>query len=182
MWFDVAVVRLTLLAHASTEAQRAVRFPADEPLSQRGRRELGRAAAPVADRVVVAPERRTTETAAALGATAGVDPALRDLDYGDWAGLAMDEVPAAGLHEWLTDPHAAPHGGESVAALGDRVAGWLDELAPGRVVAVTHPAVIRAATGYALGAGPRSFWRIDVRPLARVRLHGRSGRWSLRLD
>ncbi|RIK03922.1 MAG: histidine phosphatase family protein, partial [Acidobacteria bacterium] len=36
MWFDDAVVRLTLLAHASTEAQRAVRFPADEPLSQRG--------------------------------------------------------------------------------------------------------------------------------------------------
>ncbi len=137
MWFDDAVVRLTLLAHASTEAQRAVRFPADEPLSQRGRRELGRVVAPVADRVVVAPERRTTETAAALGATAAVDPALRDLDYGDWAGLA---------------------------------------------IAVTHPAVIRAATGYALGAGPRSFWRIDVRPLARVRLHGRSGRWSLRLD
>lgn len=49
MWFDDAVVRLTLLAHASTEAQRAARFPADEPLSQRGRRELGRAVAPVAE-------------------------------------------------------------------------------------------------------------------------------------
>ncbi|OOL28156.1 histidine phosphatase, partial [Rhodococcus rhodochrous] len=44
------MVRLVLLAHASTEAQRAVRFPADEPLSQRGRRELERAVAPVADR------------------------------------------------------------------------------------------------------------------------------------
>lgn len=176
-----AVVRLVLLAHASTEAQRAVRFPADEPLSQRGRRELERAVAPVADRVVAAPERRAVETAAALGTTAVVDRALRDLDYGNWAGRAMDEVPAESLQQWLTDPHAAPHGGESIAELTERVARWLDGLAPGRIVAVAHPAVIRAATVYALGAPPAGFWRIDVRPLAQVRLHGRGGRWSLRL-
>ncbi|OOL28057.1 histidine phosphatase, partial [Rhodococcus rhodochrous] len=51
----------------------------------------------------------------------------------------------------------------------------------GRVVAVTHPAVIRAATVHAFGAPAAGFWRIDVRPLAQVRLHGRGGRWSLRL-
>ena len=50
----------------------------------------------------------------------------------------------------------------------------------GRVVAVTHPAVIRAAIVHALGAPPASLWRIDVEPLSLTRLHHGSGGWSLR--
>nr|BFE80044.1 hypothetical protein GCM10020093_026450 [Planobispora longispora] len=57
--------------------------------------------------------------------------------------------------------------------------GWLSAAGPGRTVAVTHPAVVRAAVVHALGAPARSFWRVDVAPLARVSLTGRGGRWRL---
>jgi broad specificity phosphatase PhoE len=83
--------------------------------------------------------------------------------------------------DWLTDPTQAPHGGESVVDLLDRVAGWLASLEPSRTVAVTHPAVVRAAILVALSAPPKSFWRIDIAPVSHTVLHLREGRWTLRL-
>ncbi len=60
-----------------------------------------------------------------------------------------------------------------------RVSGWLSAAAPGRTVAVTHPAIVRAAVVHVLDAPTRSFWRVDAAPLARVTLTGRAGRWRL---
>ncbi|MBS9375524.1 histidine phosphatase family protein [Rhodococcus sp. B50] len=176
------MTRLFLVAHASTLATEQARFPCDEPISERGRREFERASAPVVDRWVCAPERRTNDTVRAFGFPAEIDPALRELDYGTWAGTAMDDVPESELEEWLTDPAAAPHGGESVVDLLGRVRTWLAARDDGyeRVAAVTHPAVVRAATVCALDAPAAAFWRVDVRPLDVVRLHGRPGRWTLR--
>src|SRR5689334_23413628 len=59
---------------------------------------------------------------------------------------------------WLTDPTRAPHGGESVVDLISRVGGWMDTLTArrGRLVAVTHPAVVRAAILVALDAPAKS--------------------------
>lgn len=178
-----AVLRLQLLTHASTDAQTVARFPTDEPLCVRGRRELARATPPVVDVALTAPERRAVDTAAALGLHAEADPALRDLDYGAWAGLSMAAVPPADLTAWLTDPHAAPHGGESIVALLDRTRCWLDSMAAGsgRWLAVTHPSVVRAAVVCAVGAPASAFWRIDVRPATITRLHARGGTWTLRL-
>ncbi|MBG0816780.1 histidine phosphatase family protein [Planomonospora sp. ID82291] len=131
-----------------------------------------------------APERRCLQTAEALGLRAGPDPLLADWDHGRWRGMTLAEVEAAEpaeLAAWLTDPAAAPHGGESVLDLLGRVSGWLSAVAPGRTVAVTHPAVVRAAVVHALDAPARSFWRVDAAPLTRVALTGRGGRWRLRL-
>ena len=96
----------------------------------------------------------------------------------------IDEVQAEepeALAEWLRDPQAAPHGGESVVALIERVATWLDAqmATPAKIVAVTHASVIRAAMVHAIEAGPRSFWRIDVAPLSVTRLSANNGRWTL---
>jgi len=54
---------------------------------------------------------------------------------------------AEALQAWINDPQAAPHGGESVMQLSERVAAWLTSLqgASGHIVAVTHPFVVRAA-------------------------------------
>jgi broad specificity phosphatase PhoE len=62
-----------------------------------------------------------------------------------------------------------------------RVAVWLGEqlATKGKVLAVTHASVIRAAIVHAIEAGPRSFWRIDVAPLSVARLSGHDGRWTL---
>ena len=49
-------------------------------------------------------------------------------------------------------------------------------------MAVTHPAVIRAAILVALDAPPKSFWRIDIAPVSRTVLHFRGQAWTLRSD
>src|SRR5262249_34589761 len=74
-------------------------------------------------------------------------------------------------------------GGESIADLIERVDGWLASLTDDtlRTVAVTHPAVIRAAILLALDAPPKSFWRIDIAPLSQIAIHFRGGPWTLRL-
>ncbi len=173
------VVRLALVSHGATEAVREARFPADESLNSVGLRDVAKCAPMTAERVLVAPELRAVETAAALGLTGATDPALRDIDYGEWRGLAMDKVPADQVAVWLADPAASPHGGESIVELIDRVRGWMAEATTTQTLAVTHPSVIRAAVLLTLDAPPKSFWRIDIPPLSITRLHYR-GAWTLR--
>jgi broad specificity phosphatase PhoE len=69
----------------------------------------------------MSPALRASQTADALKLDATVEPMLRDCDYGRWTGRALDEVQAQepeAVTEWLRNPMAAPHGGESVLALG----------------------------------------------------------------
>jgi broad specificity phosphatase PhoE len=135
------------------------------------------------DRCFTSPTLRASETAEALELVATIEPALRDCDYGQWTGRTLEEVQAQdpqGIAEWLRNPEAAPHGGESVVALMARVSTWLDgqKAMPGIVVAVTHASVIRAAIVCALEAEPRSYWHIDVAPLSLTRI-SHHGRWTL---
>jgi broad specificity phosphatase PhoE len=177
------VVRLTLVSHAMTDAMAAGRFPTDEPLNSVGHRqvdasiELG-----LADTAYCGPEKRTRQSAELLGLRATIDSRLADLDCGRWRGDVLGGVPPADLAVWLTDPAQAPHGGESVVGLVSRVSDWMDSLTSrrSRLVAVTHPAVIRAAILVALDAPPKSFWRIDVAPVSRTVMHFRGHAWTLR--
>jgi broad specificity phosphatase PhoE len=177
------VVRLTLVSHAMTDAMAAGRFPTDEPLNAVGHRqvdasiELG-----VNELACCGPEKRTRQTAELLGLHATVDNRLADLDYGRWHGDVVGGVQPDDLAIWLTDPTRAPHGGETIVELIDRVAGWMDSLTTrrSRLVAVTHPAVVRAAILVVLNAPPKSFWRIDIAPVSRTMMHFRGHAWTLR--
>lgn len=185
-------LRLILVSHALTEAQRQARFPLDEPII--GTAVIGTANINTAggsltnaitsrvDECLAGPEQRTLQTANALGLNCKPEQALADIDHGSWAGQTMADLSESDLLSWLTDPSSIPHGGESVTALIDRVGQWLAGLSqPGeRIVAVTHPAVIRAAIVCALGAPAAAFWRIDVAPATKTVLHGRGQRWTLR--
>lgn len=180
--------RLTLIAHAPTCARKPARFALDESLqmdwqqarlsqAQRFKR---------APRLLCGPEARTRQTAGLFGESAQVEQALRDCDLGRWQGMAIDAIQHAepeALQAWLTNSTAAPHGGESVAQLCERVAQWLGTLeqAPGHVLAVTHPFVIRAALLHALQCPPAMFNRIDVEPLSSTELRF-NGIWRLRLQ
>lgn len=179
------VARLTLVSHGMTDAMVDGRFPADEPLNAIGCRQVEAmgGAAGAASRRLCGPERRTRQTAKLLGLQAEIELGLADLDCGRWRGEALSAVPAGEIEVWLGQPGAAPHGGESIVDLISRVSRWLETLTanPLRTVAVTHPAVIRAAIVAALDVDPASFWRIDVEPVGRVVLHFRGGRWTLRL-
>lgn len=177
--------RLTLICHARTVAQKLARFPADEPLemdwqSARGSRGIRFKASP---RLLCGPELRTRQTAELFGDCAEVVAALRDCDFGRWSGERINDLQkneAELLQAWLADPTSAPHGGESVAQVRERVVAWLTTLqtTPGHIVAITHPFVIRAALTHVLQTP--AFNLIDVEPLSAVELRFQ-GCWRLRL-
>ncbi len=177
------IVRLTLVSHAMTDAMAAGRFPRDESLNALGQRQVDATVdLGVVDAAVCAPEKRTRQTAELLGLRAETEQQLADLNCGAWRGSVLNGVGPAELTLWLTDPSQAPHGGESVVDLVARVGRWLDSMSDrrGRLVAVTHPGVIRAAIVVALSAPAKSFWRIDVGPVSRTVMHLRGHAWTLR--
>ncbi|MFM0223813.1 histidine phosphatase family protein [Paraburkholderia dipogonis] len=186
--------RLLLVSHASTAAQRAGRFPADDPLDARGLAEAhaARTRLAIADDAAafVSPAVCARETAGALGLAASVDAGLADMDYGTWQGRRLADLAAEApqdLAAWTRDPDAAPHGGESFSQLVKRVGEWLDALDGAKdrasnhardVIAVTHAPVLRAAIVYALGASPAVFPRIEIAPLSMIELRRSSRGWT----
>ena len=178
--------RLTLISHAATDAQRRAAFPLNEPLvdSEIAKISALRWNAPCAQRILSAPELRAQQTCRALGFSADVDSDLRDCDYGAWSGFDLSYVGSRSPEEvaiWLRDPGAAPHGGESILNLIDRVGLWLKKQCDaGHTLAITHPAVIRTAILCALDASPQTFWRIDIAPLSKTDLRWNERMWTLR--
>jgi broad specificity phosphatase PhoE len=183
--------RVMLISPAISAALRQARFddgtcpPDDSGLRQARSAEFPPGWHGSTARAFASPSARCRETAAALGLDAVPVPDLGGCAMARWRGRTLEELAAAepeAVAAWLADPSAAPHGGESLLELSGRVAGWLDALAsaPGRVVVVAEPDVIRAAVAHALGAPPHAMWRIDVPPLTVTELSGRSVRWNLR--
>ncbi|MEV5440430.1 histidine phosphatase family protein [Streptomyces sp. NPDC052682] len=186
-------LRVTFVAAARSSPQLAERFEDDRPLDQAGWEEVQRAAGDLlplaaAELRYCSPTPRSRTTGDALGYAPLAQLALRDCAMGRWRGLTLGEAMAREPEEvdaWLTDPLAAPHGGESLHAFIARVGGWLDTrpVEDGcRIVAVAEPSVIRAALVYVLKAPPLTYWNIDVRPLSTTTVTGRAGRWNLRFD
>ncbi|SHM21457.1 histidine phosphatase family protein [Cryptosporangium aurantiacum] len=207
-------VRITVLTTPPSPATKLAAFPPDEQLLPEGVAAATAAAAGLAGyrsaQWRCGPALRCRQAVAALGATeVTVDDGLDECDYGSWRGRTLDDVAAAdpaGLEAWLTDPDAAPHGGESVRDLLHRATAWLAGVGsgvasgpasgvasgvasgpasgvasgPARTVAVTHPSVVKAMLVVALGAPPAAFWRLDVAPLTRTDLSGRPGAWTVR--
>jgi broad specificity phosphatase PhoE len=158
---------LTLVCHASTSAVRTATFPAGEELDPQGQEKLAVVQHRLrhADRCWCSPALRTIQTADSI-----VEPMLRDCDHGRESGRLFDDVQAQepeALTEWLRDPRAAPHGGESLIDLIRRVAAWLETQngMRGKTVAVTDASV----------TGPHLFT-----PLKPIRDH--SGASMLRLS
>jgi broad specificity phosphatase PhoE len=179
-------MRISLVCHAATADQRAARFGGDAGLDAKGAASARRRAGWLGqvDQCWTSPALRTRQTAEALGLQAIPDPLLRDCDFGRWTGSRFAEVlfkEPRRLLAWMRDPGEAPHGGETVSHLIERAACWVSQDRPrGHVVAVTHPAFIRAAIVFVLGAPAQSFWRIDLTPLSVADLRTNGRRWVLR--
>ena len=144
-------LRLILVANAPTHATTVAAFPLDEPILPARRAEIAALAGSIGrvDRACSSPARARCRDRGCAGLAAEPEPALRDLDLGRWAGQTLEtvsEADPAGLQVWTTSTVRAPHGGESIDLLLERVASWMDRMQAGRgrVVAVTHAAVIRA--------------------------------------
>jgi broad specificity phosphatase PhoE len=172
--------------HAPTSATRDAAFPGDEPLDDCAVRQASGLAArlPAPCQAVSSPALRCLQTTTAAGLQAQVDPDLAECDFGLWSGRSLAAVHCAepeAAREWMTDPSARPHGGESLTMFAARVTRWLDAQAhqEGCMVAITHAGVVKSALVHALGAPIRAFWQIEVAPLGITELHAHDGRWTL---
>jgi broad specificity phosphatase PhoE len=185
----MVMTRLTFICSGATAANRQARFPLDEPLEEKAVRDAQALAGNLrrADHVFTSPALRARQTAQALGLTGEPTTALLDCNFGRWEGqsiIALQASEPAALATWMTDLEAAPHGGEAVTALRDRLSPWMQSLSPrgGQIIAVSHAPIIRVAILIALNAPLSSFWHIDVEPLSTVRMTSNGTRWSLRFD
>ncbi|RKR07689.1 broad specificity phosphatase PhoE [Kushneria sinocarnis] len=174
--------RLTLIAPAATAAQRLGRLPADEPIELPTGARPPRIDGPQVAACFRAPELQARQTAEWLGFEATTEATLGNLDIGRWQGHSLESLAGEdpdGLARWLRDPAAAPHGGESIEQLCQRIAPWLTTLATGHTLMVTHSAVIRAFMLAAMEAPAHSYFGLDVAPLTLTRLED-STRWRVR--
>jgi broad specificity phosphatase PhoE len=180
--------QLTWICHGATQSNRDGAFPADEPLEARSVEQAKKLARslPRADRVWISATLRTRQTAELLALHSEVEPALGECNYGRWAGRGLTDIHACepeGLSAWMTDPDAAPHGGESLSQLRDRIGAWMERHLGdgGHAIAVTHASVIRAAIIHVLQAPAEAFWKVDVEPLSLMEMSSDGRRWTLRL-
>jgi broad specificity phosphatase PhoE len=138
------------------------------------------AAVPRVDRVVASPLRRAQQTAAAFGAPVETDERWIELDYGEWDGQPIGQVPAVAWAAWRQDLDFCPPGGECLADLGRRVRAACDDLVDaatvGDVVVVTHVSPVKAAVAWALGVGDEVTWRMYVAPASITRVDFRETR------
>lgn len=121
---------------------------------------------------VASPLRRATATMEIMRGAMGLDPgdfrtdaALKEISFGDWEGLTLDEVAqrdaAAHAARQRDKWRFLPPGGESYADLAERIAGWLDTVRCD-TVCVAHGAVHRVLRRELEGIGERRTPVLDV--------------------
>ena len=165
-------VRLFVVRHGQAEANVEQRYLGlrDDPLTDLGLTQaeaLGRALAGMPlSAVYSSPLSRALKTAEPIARAHGLqvvpEDRLLEMSFGTWEGLTRAELIASGeqgaahLARWEHDPAAvAPPGGETLAALQERVLGLAAELAAvgpaAPVVLVSHVGPIKALLCAVLG-------------------------------
>lgn len=138
---------------------------------------------PEGRRVVASPARRCRGLAEALAARDGValelDARLGELDFGAWEGRRWDDIDRRESDPWAANPVAvAPPGGETFAALMERVGAALGELGPGDLV-VAHAGPIRAARMILEGASFAEVFAAPVPHAEPVRIGEETPPWPM---
>jgi probable phosphoglycerate mutase len=127
------------------------------------------------------PLHRAVDTAELLGLDLPVEVDERwiEVDYGEFECQPLGSIPAEVWQTWQRDRGFRPAGGESLAAVDERIAAACDELfaadgsgarrAEGDVVVVSHVTPIKAAVAWALGT-PDLYWRLYLRTASVTRI------------
>jgi probable phosphoglycerate mutase len=169
-------VRCAIIRHAPTQwnVEKRLQGRTDIGLGPEGRIAAASWSVPAAWqdwRVLTSPLTRARETAAILfpTATAEIEPALREMSFGDWEGQSLDALRGAPgsdaeSREAMGLDFRAPNG-ESPREVQQRLLPLLARLCrDGRdVVLVSHKAVQRAL--YALATG----WQMTEKPPTKLR-------------
>ncbi len=160
---------ITLLRHGRTGANALglLQGRIDNPLDDTGLLQAARAAeliGPVT-RVISSPQLRARQTAAAFGEPVVLDERWAELDYGEWDGLPIGDLPPGTWDRWKADLDLRPPGGETLRELGARVRAALEGLEVGpdeEVLVVSHVSPIKAAIAWTLGVDDRVAWRTHL--------------------
>ncbi|WP_211300058.1 bifunctional RNase H/acid phosphatase [Haloactinopolyspora alba] len=171
---------LILVRHGQTPMTAARRFSGSSvegpPLDETGRAQAQRAAQMLAPSgavaVVASPMLRTRQTAEAvaegLGVEVRVDDGWREVDFGEWEGLTLQEITERypeQVAEWYGSSSVRPPGGETLDEVARRVALARDKTVarhPGQaVVVVTHSMPVRSMMRMVLDAPPEAMYRLQ---------------------
>jgi probable phosphoglycerate mutase len=175
-WIDAG--RLLLCRHGQTGFNAALRFQGqlDEPLSELGRAQARKLAERLAeiplDAAYASDLWRARETA--LLALEGrdvplhLDERLREIAFGRWEGLTFAEIklrfPDDVAARERDRVHYAIPGGESLAQMSQRVAGFLREILPQHVgqtlLVIAHGGTVNALLATLLDIPLTSWWRL----------------------
>ncbi len=175
-------LRLLLLRHGETAWNRERRYQGgtDTPLSAAGLQQAEAAARELKEHpfaaVYSSPLQRARETAAPIASAHGLqvltDPAFKELSFGEWEGLTLDEARTrdAELYEgWAKTPHLVSlPGAETLAQARERVLAGLERLRAGYrdefVCLVAHGIPVRILILEALGLGLDRIWTLHSAP------------------
>jgi broad specificity phosphatase PhoE len=164
-------LELTLLCHAATRAMKTGCFPTgDESVEADERAALVARFDDAQSKVISSHALAARETASWMTETYETDHAFDDLNYGAWRGLSVREIGKQKPEEiaaWLSNPHARPHGGESIAMLAKRVVEGLERLPHAEgVIIVTHAIVVKVVSAHVHRKPLSDVLTMDFAPLS----------------
>lgn len=153
------MTQLLALRHAATDwnEQGLLQGRNDRPLSPAGRAAAAAWRLPVFAQdwpALCSPLKRAHQTALLMRLRPTVEPALVEMDWGNWEGRSLPELRSDGGGAFATAEAAGldlqPPSGESPRKVAERLSAWLERL-PRDSVAVTHKGVLRALVHLATG-------------------------------
>lgn len=179
-------MNLHMVRHGQTDASRENRFSgsSDPPLTKAGLAmadAFARAYAPLPwEAIYTSPMVRTRQTADALcrlvETTATIEDGLKEIDYGQWEGLQVEDAQARWPAEyayWAADVASrGTPGGETAFDVAARAMRVVEKIrrrhASGNVLIVSHKATLRIITCALLGLDVRLFRDRIAQPVAAV--------------
>lgn len=147
-------VHLVLVRHGQSEwnVQHRMTGHTDVALTDMGRAQARQIAPHLAQLAVAQPFdtvwssdlQRAVETATLALGPPRLDRRLREIDFGNWEGIAFPDLPADAVRALRDFTTFAAPAGESAAAMVARVCAFVDTLPSGHHAVFTHGGVIRA--------------------------------------
>jgi len=191
-------VELICVRHGRTAWNADKRFQGhtDVPLDDEGRAQAAALAALLRDQridiAVSSDLARAVETARiVLGARAiplRLDPAWREMQFGDWEGLTWEQILAANPHLAQTDLTSVksytPGGGETFDDLTARIARAVERVTAktppeGTALIATHAGPLHALLSVLLGDAERAALRVRFMTASITRFRRENGVWRL---
>ena len=166
-----------LLRHGELEGGIKYRGQTDDPLTAAGRKAMDRVWTAIRDEVdlvVSSPLLRCAGPARDWAKAAGIpfetEMRMAELHYGEWEGMTKEDIEAkypGMLARWRSNPAGMqPPGGESMAALQKRVAGFWEDVTAHHdgkhLLIVAHSGSLRMLIAHVLGAPLASTRRVQM--------------------